>query len=134
MVWLSRSGLRLDEVAVGKFRPAFLAAADAEDGFDARVEGVQLGQIDRPVHARAFEIAGLEFEIAQAEGLARPEERTPAHQAHAHPVIGIGGIVGVGDLFFIHPLVGVVFVGLIDVRQAPGLAEAVERQIVDRLC
>ena len=66
-------------------------ARHPEDAFDPRVIRIEIGEADRPVVAGAIELRRLEFEIAQAEGFARPEQRSPAEQAHTHPVIGFAG-------------------------------------------
>ena len=87
---------------------------------------------DGPVIAGAIDLGGLELEIAQAKRLPRPEERSPAEQAHAHPVVGLRGVVRVGVFLFVHPLVRVELVGLIDVAQAARFVEAAPGQFMRR--
>ena len=71
---------------------------------------------------------GFEFVIAQTERLTRPEERATAEEPHPHPVIGMCRVVGVGNLLFVDPGVGVEFVGLKDVGQPAGLFESAKGQ------
>ena len=63
---------------LGKLRPAFFAALDAEDRFNPRVEGRKIGVTDRPVLAAAVDIGRFEFEVAQAKRLASPKQRPAA--------------------------------------------------------
>ena len=53
------------EIAVGKLREAFFAAADAKEGFDAVVEWREVFVFDRPVFTEAVVIFALEFVVAQ---------------------------------------------------------------------
>jgi hypothetical protein len=121
-----------NEIPVGILRQAVRIAFDTEDGFDARVVRSEVGEADGPVLAEAIVRLGLELVIAETEGLPRPEEGAAAEEAHAHPIIGLAGGVGVGDFLFVDPGVGVESVRLEDVRQPPGLFESAPWQGVCR--
>ncbi len=122
-----------DEVAVGELREVVGKSLDAEDSFDARVVGVEIGETDWPVVSVAAVGLGFEFVVAEPERGARPEERAAAEEAYAHPVVWFLGIVGVGDFFFVDPGIGVVFVGLEDVGELAGLFESAKGESGDGL-
>ena len=64
----------LNEVAVGKLRPAFLAAGHMEDLLHTGIERGQVVEADRPAVAAAVYFGGLELKVAQTERLPGPKQ------------------------------------------------------------
>ncbi len=135
--WHSLSGWREPEPPSRKspsgnwgqpsLRPATLNCAS-----DAGVERGEIGEADGPVFAETVVVGGAEFEVRQAERLAGPEEGPASDQTDADPVVAGVGRMGIGDLAFVDPSIGVVLVGLEDVGMESGLAEAAVGEIVRR--
>ena len=86
------------EVAVGHLRGPVDGAGDLEDVFHARVEGSEIRVADGPVFAEAVVRLRFELVVAEPERLTGPEERSATKEPDANPVVGLGGVEGVGGL------------------------------------
>ena len=124
------SGMKLPSGNCGR---SVGVSLDAKDSFHARVVRGEIGERDGPVVAVAVVGFGFELVIAEPERGARPEERAASEEAHAHPVVWVLRIVGVGNFFFVDPGVGVELVGLKDVGELAGLFESAKGKRGDGL-
>ena len=89
---------RRQQVALGELGEAGLLPADADESLDAVVPGREVRVAQRPVDPDAFLEVGFEVEVAPAEAVARPEQRTPADLVAPEPVERLLLLVGMVDV------------------------------------
>jgi len=110
--------------AVGQLRETFATAGDTEHGFDLVIVRRKIVVFNGPVLTEAVVVFTFEFVVTQTPGSAPPEVSFAANETDANPVIWIVFRIGVWILLLVSPDVFGVLVGLCDVRETAGCAEA----------
>ena len=89
---------RRQQLSVGELRQAGVLAADADEALDHVVPRRDVRVADRPVDADAFPRVGREVEVAPAEAVPGPQQRSAADVIAAEPLERLDLVVGVLDV------------------------------------